>query len=100
MRTIERSGAFKRDFKRIKRSGQHISAIKETLPAIIESLAADQPLPPRHRDHRLSGDWSGFRECHVKPDLLLIYKQWTADGEPPVALLSLARLGSHSDLFE
>lgn len=53
----------------------------------------DQSLEPRYRDHELSGDWSGYRECHVKPDLLLIYKK------PDKDTLRLARLGSHGELF-
>jgi mRNA interferase YafQ len=50
-------------------------------------------LEPRHRDHDLSGDWAGYRECHIKPDLLLIYRK------PDTVTLRLARLGSHSELF-
>jgi mRNA interferase YafQ len=65
----------------------------ENLVPVLEALADDKPLEPRHRDHDLSGDWSGYRECHVKPDLLLIYRK--ADEET----LRLARLGSHSELF-
>jgi mRNA interferase YafQ len=56
-------------------------------------LANDQQLEPRYRDHDLSGDWAGYRECHVKTDLLLIYRKSGDD------LLRLARLGSHSELF-
>jgi mRNA interferase YafQ len=56
-------------------------------------LANDQQLEPRYRDHDLSGDWAGYRECHVKTDLLLIYRKSGDD------LLRLARLGPHSELF-
>ncbi len=56
-------------------------------------LVIDQMLPTHYRDHALSGDWNGFRECHIKPDLLLIYKK------PDEEFLQLARLGSHSELF-
>jgi mRNA interferase YafQ len=56
-------------------------------------LASDRPLPPNNRDHSLTGDWSGYRECHVRPDLLLIYDK------PDDDQLRLVRLGSHSDLF-
>ena len=80
MRTIERSTAFKRDYKRAKAT-----------PAAL--LVSDQVLPKNNRDHALSGDWMGYRECHIKPDLLLIYRK------PEVDTLRLARLGSHSDLF-
>jgi mRNA interferase YafQ len=51
------------------------------------------PLPSRRHDHELSGDWGGYRECHVKPDLLLIYRK------PDAGTLWLARLGSHSEIF-
>lgn len=60
---------------------------------VVALLVADQDLPLSHRDHALIGDWSGYRECHLKPDLLLI------DCKPDAQTLRLARLGSHSDLF-
>ncbi len=92
MRTIERSSAFKRDYKR-ESKGQHRSSLDDDLVPLIKALALDQPLALRHRDHDLSGDWAGYRECHIKPDLLLIYRK--SDGD----LLRLARLGSHGELF-
>ncbi|EPG5991846.1 type II toxin-antitoxin system YafQ family toxin [Pseudomonas aeruginosa] len=63
------------------------------LKPVLVALATDQPLDVRYRDHDLSGDWAGYRECHIKPDLLLIYRKSDAD------TLRLARLGSHSELF-
>lgn len=92
MRTIERSTAFKRDYKREKK-GRHAAALDELLLTVIEALAADEPLAPRFRDHALAGEWSDCGECHIKPDLLLIYRK------PDVAALQLVRLGSHSELF-
>jgi mRNA interferase YafQ len=92
MRTIERSTAFRRDYKR-ESKGQHRATLDDDLMPVLEKLANDEPLEPRHRDHELSGDWSGYRECHVKPDLLLIYR------EPDEDAIQLARLGSHSELF-
>ncbi len=92
MRTIERSTAFKRDYKREAR-GQHRATLDDDLLPVLGALANDKLLEPRHRDHELSGDWSGYRECHAKPDLLLIYKK------PDKDTLWLARLGSHSELF-
>lgn len=92
MRTIERSSAFKRDYKR-EAQGRHQNALDEGLFSVLMALASDQQLGPRHRDHDLRGEWLGYRECHVKPDLLLIYRK---DGDD---LLRLARLGSHSELF-
>ncbi len=93
MRTIERSSAFKRDYKRVKATPRHGKDVDTRVSAVMELLLADQALPEGNRDHVLSGDWAGYRECHIKPDLLLIYSKPDAD------TLRLARLGSHSELF-
>jgi len=93
MRTIERSSALKLDYKRVKASPRHRGGVDALLSLIVSLLQQDQPLPERHRDHPLSGNWAGYRECHIKPDLLLIYRKPDAD------TLRLARLGSHSELF-
>jgi mRNA interferase YafQ len=92
MRTIERTTAFKRDFKREK-SGQHKRELDVLVSTTISLLVEDVPLPERNRDHPLGGEWRDHRECHLKPDLLLIYRKPSAD------LLQLIRLGSHSELF-
>lgn len=92
MRTIERSSAFRRDYKR-EAKGKHRATLDANLEPVLVSLANDQSLEDRHRDHDLSGNWAGYRECHVKPDLLLIYRKSGGD------TLRLARLGSHSELF-
>ena len=92
MRTIERASAFKRDHKR-EAKGQHRSSLDNDLKAVLIALVTDQPLDAKHRDHDLGGDWTGYRECHVKPDLLLIYRKPDAD------TIRLVRLGSHSELF-
>ncbi|PHV06728.1 type II toxin-antitoxin system mRNA interferase toxin, RelE/StbE family [Janthinobacterium sp. BJB412] len=63
------------------------------LQTVLEKLVVDSPLAASQRDHSLSGDWLGHRECHLKPDLLLIYKK------PDDNKLVLVRLGSHSELF-
>jgi mRNA interferase YafQ len=90
MRRIERTGQFKRDYKReAKRRRAILDA--ELLP-IVKALAYDLPLEPRHRDHALTGDWNDHRDCHVKPDLVLI------DRKPDGERLQLVRLGSHSEL--
>ncbi len=91
MRTIERTGQFKRDYKRESR-GRHRTSLDAGLIRIVEMLANDHPLEPRHHDHALSGEWRDLRDCHVKPDLLLIYQK------PDVGTLRLVRLGSHSEL--
>ena len=72
---------------------RHSKDVGSLLPRILKLLLVDKPLPENNRDHALSGDWTGYRECHVKPDLLLIYRKPDAD------TLRLARLGSHSELF-
>jgi len=92
MRTIERSTAFKRDYKR-EAKGQHRSVLDDLLYPILLVLATDMTLNEHHRDHSLIGNWAGYRECHIKPDLLLIYSK------PDEHTLRLARLGSHSALF-
>lgn len=92
MRTIERSSTFKRDYKR-EAKGRHRNTLDDSLSTVLVALANDRQLEPRCRDHDLSGDWDGYRDCHLKPDLLLIYRKSGED------LLRLARLGSHSELF-
>lgn len=93
MRTIERSTAFRRDYKRAKATPRHRKDVDSLVSAAVELLLSDQNLPDTNRDHALAGVWLGYRECHVKPDLLLIYRKPNAD------TLRLARLGSHSELF-
>jgi mRNA interferase YafQ len=92
MRTIEYSRNFRRDYRRVKANPRYRN-LDNLLRDILDLLAADLPLPPNNRDHALTGDWAGYRECHVRPDLLLIYQKGGND------LLRLARLGSHSELF-
>ncbi len=92
MRKIERPGTFKRDYKR-EAKGPHRATLDADLLPVLRALVADLPLAAHYRDHPLVGDWAGYRECHIKPDLLLIYRKVGAD------LLILARLGSHSELF-
>ena len=92
MRTIDRNTRFKRDYKR-EAKGKHRATLDSVMRLVFIALASDQPLEAKHRDLDLSGDWSGYRECHLKPDLLLIYRKVDSDA------LRLARLGSHSELF-
>jgi mRNA interferase YafQ len=93
MRTIERASAFKRDYKRVKAAPRHAKDVDTLLSTALVELLSDRALPESQRDHALAGDWAGYRECHLKPDLLLIYRK------PDPDTLRLARLGSHSDLF-
>ena len=92
MRIIKRSSMFKKDYRRAIK-GQYQKTLDTKLTAILTALANDQPLPQKHRDHSLSGNWSNYRECHITPDLLLIYSK------PCDKILKLVRLGSHSNLF-
>ena len=78
MRTIERTSQFKRDYERESR-GRHRTYLDASLVLIVEVLANDQSLEPRHHDHALSGEWKGHRDCHVRPDLVLIYQKSGAD---------------------
>ena len=91
MRTIRRSARFKKDYKR-ESKGQYRSALTGERPEILDRLARYLPLPASARDHALTGDQKTYRDCHVKPDLVLIYR---ISGEDE---LLLARLGSHSEL--
>ena len=91
MRAIERTTQFRRDYRREAR-GRHRAIFDSSLTAIIVPLMHDQALAERYRDHPLSGEWAGFRDCHVKPDLVLIYEK------PDDEILRLVRLGSHSEL--
>ena len=91
MRTIERTSRFKRDYKTESR-GRHRTYLDASLAPVVEALANDLPLEPRHHDHALSGEWADQRDCHLKPDLLLIYQKSGTD------ILRLVRLGSHAEL--
>lgn len=94
MRAIERSTAFKRDYKRIKATPRYRKNLDLLISDILKLLLEDKALPERNLDHSLGGNWQGYRECHIKPDLLLIYSK------PNHSTLRLARLGSHSELFD
>jgi mRNA interferase YafQ len=90
MLTIKYQAAFKKDYKRIVKRGYDMRLLEK----VIELLANQKPLPEKNRDHQLSGDYAGCRECHITPDWLLIYE--VVDEE---LILYLTRTGSHSDLF-
>ncbi|MYA30503.1 MAG: type II toxin-antitoxin system YafQ family toxin [Gammaproteobacteria bacterium] len=91
MRAIERTRRFKCDYKRESR-GRHRADLDKRLAEIVQALAADTPLDPRHHDHALSGPWTDFRDCHLRPDLILIYQK------PDAHTLRLVRIGSHAEL--
>ncbi|MDH6268386.1 mRNA interferase YafQ [Rhizobium sp. SG_E_25_P2] len=72
--------------------GRNADRLESDLVVILRALAHDDPLPAKARDHGLTGDWIGHRDCHIRPDLVLIYRKPTPD------ILQLVRLGSHSEL--
>ena len=88
---VKPTSQFKRDFKLAMKRGLRLELLEE----VVAALAMCEPLPDRNRDHALTGSWSGYRECHILPDWLLIYR--IVD---EVLVLTLARTGSHSDLFD
>jgi len=91
MRTISYTNRFKRDYKREK-AGRHGKTLDAELAKVVDLLKADISLPRRYFDHPLSGEWIDCRDCHLMPDLVLIY--WKPDKDS----LELVRLGSHSEL--
>ena len=88
--TIKTTTQFKKDFKLAKRRNRNMNLLKE----IVDKLANGEPLDEKYRDHALTGNWIGHRECHIQPDWLLVYRV-----EDDVLVLTLSRTGSHSDLF-
>lgn len=88
--TVKLTSQFKKDYKLAMKRGLDISLLED----IIAKLALGESLPEKNRDHALNGNWNGYRECHILPDWLLIYKL-----EDNVLILTLARTGTHSNLF-
>ena len=88
--TVKTTNQFKKDFKLAMKRGLNI----DLLEIVIATLALGEPLPDKNKDQALTGNWIGHRECHILPDWLLIYRI-----EEEVLILTLARSGTHSDLF-
>jgi mRNA interferase YafQ len=88
LRSVVRNGQFRRDVKLAQKRGKDMAKLREVILLLVEG----RPLPPRCKDHPLGGEWKHFRDCHIEPDWLLIYK---IDGDD----LHLVRTGTHSDLF-
>ncbi len=84
------SSRFKKDYKQMIKRG----CKQEDFRKVIDILVANEPLPDKYRDHNLSGNYKGFRECHINPDWLLIYRT-----DNDVLTLTLIRTGTHSNLF-
>lgn len=81
------SSRFKRDLERQKARGKDLAK----LHAVAVALSKRLPLEPKHRDHALTGDWTGYRDCHIEPDWVLIYERTDAE-------IRLTRTGTHADL--
>ena len=90
MRALVRTTKFKRDYKREKRTDAQLDAV---FVPVVEILLGNDPVPERLQDHALGGNRKGYRDCHVRPDLVLIY---AISSET----LTLVRIGSHSEVFE
>ena len=88
--TVKFTTVFRKDYKKAKKRRLPLEKLKE----VVDLLAMGQPLPERNRDHALTGDWVGHRECHIQPDWLLIYRV-----EEDVLVLTMTRTGTHSELF-
>jgi mRNA interferase YafQ len=91
MRELKYTTRFKRDYRREK-SGPYSKKLDALLMEVVNLLADDTPLPHRNFDHLLSGEWNDHHDCHIRPDLVLIYRK------PDNESLELVRLGSHSEL--
>ena len=81
---------FKKDLKRIERRGYNLDLLRTT----VSFLAEQKTLPEKYKDHRLTGDYTGYRECHITPDWLLVYRI-----DRDQLILVLTRTGTHSDIF-
>ncbi|MEM9242669.1 MAG: type II toxin-antitoxin system YafQ family toxin [Pseudomonadota bacterium] len=92
MRTIKHTSKFKRDYKRELKSGAYKKTLDKELIKVVSMLTQDIVLSKRYYDHFLIGEWKDHRDCHIKPDLILIYRK------PDRNSLELVRLGSHSKL--
>ncbi len=88
--TVKPTTQFKKDYKLAIKRRLEISRLED----LVAALAMGEPLPEKHRDHALTGNWVGYRECHILPDWRLVYRI-----EDDVLVLTLARTGTHSDLF-
>lgn len=89
--TVKPTTQFKKDFKLVMKRGLKIKLLED----VIAALAMGETLPEKNKDHALTGNWVGHRECHIQPDWLLVYRI-----EDNVLVLTLARTGTHSDLFD
>ena len=92
MHNIRYTAQFKKDYKLAVKRGYKV----QDLEKVISLLKTGQPLPHIYKDHPLSGEWKNYRDCHIRPDWILIYR--LIENTPPI--LELVRTGTHSDLFK
>ncbi len=88
MKSIRTATQFKKDIRLLQKRGKDLGKLE----AVIQILVAGNELPSSYKDHALTGNWKGWRDCHIEPDWLLIYQTNTEE-------LALARTGTHSDIF-
>lgn len=88
---VKHSKAFKKELKKLKNDSQTLAELE----FVIDKLANDEMLAPKYKDHQLTGDLKAYRECHIRPNLLLIYEK-----QEDILLLTCINLGSHSKLFK
>jgi mRNA interferase YafQ len=86
---IRQSSRFKKDLKKLIKQGKNIVELE----VVVDTIAGGETLDPKYLDHPLSGNWKGFRDCHIQPDWILLYKL-----EDDILVLTLTRSGSHSEL--
>ena len=91
MLTLKTTTQFRKDYKLMKKRGYNMDLLED----VLDTLLQEMPLAQKHRDHALTGNYVGFRECHILPDWLLVYQ---TDGR--TLLLVASRTGTHSDLFK
>lgn len=90
MMTLETTSQFRKDYKRAKKRGYNLALLGE----VLDALLSDAPLAPKHKDHPLTGNMKDYRECHIQPDWLLVYRI-----EKERLVLVANRTGTHADLF-
>ena len=91
MLTLVTTSRFRKDYKRIKKRGYDL----DLLESVLNTLLCEEPLSDQHKDHALTGNYIGFRECHIQSDWILIYAVSNTE-----LILTASRTGTHSDLFD
>ncbi len=88
------SNQYKKDLKKIFKSGSRLKSRKSTIEHVVDLLLSNKKLDTKYKDHALAGQWKGYRDCHIEPDLVMVYFLDNND-----KILELTRIGSHSELF-